>query len=147
MGYEMDEEDWREIVQVIQEELRESSQSDIADLSYYEEIREGAERRLPDAYTLADLMLNALHRDMSVRSSITVRQSLDQIGQLIDEGERPTEALVWMDPERSVIEGRERGERLDGDAPTPEAVEELHQLIGQLAENGPSRGRPSRGRE
>lgn len=135
----MDEEDWRELVRIIQDELREIGHSDIADLSHYE-VRKDSERFLPDPRYLVKEMLDALSRNMSVRSSATVRRSMDQLGRLIDHGVQPTEAFVWSDREHSAIEGRERKERLDGDEQIPEAVEDLQQLIGQLAEIGLGRG-------
>lgn len=134
----MDEEDWREIVRIIQDELREIGHSDIADLSHYE-VREDFERFLPDSRYLVKEMLDALHRNMSVRSSTTVRQSIDQLGRLIDDGVKRTEAFVWLDRERSAVEGRGRKERLGGNEEIPKAVEDLQQLIGQLAEIGSGR--------
>ena len=131
----MDEEDWREIVQLIQDELREIGQSEIADLSHYEN-REGTERFLPASRYLVKEMLDALHREMSVRSSTTVQNSLTRLGELIDEGRQPTEAVVWVDHDRSIVESREPRELLDGDERVPEAVKELENLIGQLAEIG-----------
>ena len=131
----MNEEDWKEIVQLIQDELRGIGQDEIADLSNYEE-REGTERFLPEPRYLVKEMLDALRRDMTARSSATVEKSLARMGQLIDGEKRPTEAIVWADRERSVIEGREPYERLDGAQGAPQAVGELEQLIGQLAEIG-----------
>ena len=81
-------------------------------------------------------MLDALHREMSVRSSTTVQNSLTRLGELIDEGRQPTEAVVWVDHDRSIVESREPRELLDGDERVPEAVKELENLIGQLAEIG-----------
>ena len=131
----MNEDDWREIVQLIQVELRNIGHDEIADLSNYE-LREGSERRLPHPRYLVKEMLDALHREISARSSATVRSSLAQLGQLIDECERPKEAVVWVDDERSLVEGREPRERLDGTQSAPQAIEELEHLIGQLAEIG-----------
>ena len=129
----MDEEDWRDIVQLIQGELREIGQSEIADLSHYEN-REDTERFLPTSQDLVKKMLDALRREMSVRSSTTVQNSLTRLGKLIDEGEPPTKAVVWVDRDRSIVESREPRELLDGDESVPEAVKELENLIGQLAE-------------
>lgn len=131
----MDEDDWREIVQLIQDELREVGQEDIADLSNYE-VREGAERFLPEPRHLVKEMLDALRRDMAARSSTTAQKSLRRLSQLIDEGERPKEAVVLVDPDRSLVEGRETRERLDGTPNVSEADEDLEQLIYQLAEIG-----------
>ena len=127
------EEDWREIVQLIRNELRGIGQDEIADLSNYE-VRNGTERKPLDPRNLAIEMLNALQRDMVVRSSATVQESLDLLGQLIDEGECPTEAVVWVDQESSLIEGRSYRERLDGIQGAEQADKELEQLIGQLKE-------------
>lgn len=135
----MDDEDWRELVRIIQDELRKIGHSDIADLSHYE-IREGSERFLIDPRYLVKEMLDGLHRNMSVRSSTTVRKSIDKLGRLIDDGVEPSEAFVWLDREHSAIEGKEPRERLDGDGEIPKAVEDLQQLIGQLAEIGLRRG-------
>ena len=131
----MEEEDWREIVQFVQDELRSIGQDEIADLSNYE-LRDGSARRLPDPRYLVKEMLDALLREMSARSSATVQGSLAKLEQLIDEGERPKEVVVWVDSERALVEGREPRERLEGSEGAPQAVEELVYLIGQLAEIG-----------
>ena len=52
----MDENDWNEIVQLVQEELGRVGRSDIADLRHYE-YWEGDERGYPDARTLVKYRL------------------------------------------------------------------------------------------
>lgn len=131
----MEEEDWREIVQFIQDELRSIGQDEIADLTNYE-LREGPERRLPDPRYLVKEMLEALHRELSSRSTATVQRSLAKLEKLVDEGESPKEVVVWVDGERALVEGRELRESLEGSEGAPQAVEELEHLIGQLAEIG-----------
>jgi len=127
----MNEEDWREIVQMIQKELRKIGQDEIADLSNYE-MRDETERSLPEPRLLVKEMLDALHRYMSARSSATIQNSLDDLQELINEGECPTEVIVWADQERSAIEGREPRERLDGDQGATQAIKELKHVIYQL---------------
>lgn len=134
----MNEEDWQEIVRLIQRELTEVGLSNIADLGQYE-TQEGSERDLPDGKSLVELMLDALDRELSVRSDTTVRQSLFEIAEVIDEGPRPTAAVVFLGRDRSSIEGRKEDEDLRGDKNIPAAIEELRGLVGQLREIGPKR--------
>ncbi|WP_284180399.1 hypothetical protein [Rhabdaerophilum sp. SD176] len=129
----MNEEDWREIVQLIQVELRNIGHDEIADLSNYEQ-RKGSERFLLPPKYLVNEMLEALRRDISVRSPSTLRQSFERLEELIDEGVRPKEAIVWFDPERALVEGREPQERLEGSEGASHALEDLEKLIGQLVE-------------
>ncbi|WP_170576248.1 hypothetical protein [Ruegeria atlantica] len=131
----MDEEDWREIIQLIQSELRSIGHDEIADLSNYEE-REGHARYLPDPRFVVKAMLDALRRDMAARSSSTVQDSIKRLGQLVDEGKKPTEAIVWLDPVRSEVEARDHRELLVGNEAVPLALGELEELMGHLAEIG-----------
>ena len=131
----MNEDDWNEIVQLVQEELARVGRSDIADLRHYENW-DGDERGYPDARTLVKLMLDALDRELSVRSPVTISRSLSTLNEIIDAGDRPSEVVVWSDPERSAIEGRDSRHTLIGDDRIPEALEVLRQLIGNLLEMG-----------
>ncbi|WP_306755242.1 hypothetical protein [Paracoccus actinidiae] len=131
----MNEEDWREIVQLIQNELRSIGHDEIAELRNYEK-REGSGRFLPQPKYLANEMLEALRRDISVRSPATLQRSFGMLGELIDEGERPKEAIVWVDPERALVEGRDPRERLEGSEGAWQALKELEELIGHLIEIG-----------
>ncbi|OYU73038.1 MAG: hypothetical protein CFE32_22040, partial [Alphaproteobacteria bacterium PA3] len=77
----MEEEDWWEIVRLIQEELRSIGHDDVAELSNYE-VREELDRRLPSPRNLVKEMLDALLREMSARSPKTLQDSLTKLGEL-----------------------------------------------------------------
>jgi hypothetical protein len=128
----MEEEDWLDILRLIQAELRGIGLNSIAELSGYdEETFEG--RREYGARKLAMLMLDALDRHLVIHSSETVEQSLAMIRQNV-EGEGPSGAILFNNLDSIDVEGLEPEERLLGDQRIPSAIRDLKKLIEQLLE-------------
>lgn len=128
----MTEEEWLEILRLIQTELRRVGLASIADLSGLDDDTfEG--RRSYGARKLAVLMLEALDRHLSIHSSETVDTAMKMIGEAVA-GERPRMAVLFNDGDDIGIEEADAEERLVGDQRVPAAREDLRKLIGQLLE-------------
>ncbi|MCF6446149.1 hypothetical protein [Nereida sp. MMG025] len=126
----MNEEDYRDLINLIRARLEALGLADIADLSNYTDEMEG--RRLPDGRTVVKLMLTALDRRLAANDSDVVQKSLWLIGDVIGDGKRPTSARIEHDPERALFEGRDFIEMVEGDHRVPAARAELQNLISAL---------------
>jgi hypothetical protein len=134
----MDEEDWLDILRLIQAELHDLGMNSIADLSGYdEETFEG--RRSYGARKLTILMLEALNRHLVIHSSETV----DRAMQMIRQNAEPSgiDAAILINNGDSIeVEKREREDILRGDQRIPSAVKDLRTLIEQLLQADSSGG-------
>lgn len=128
----MEEEDWLEILRLIQAELREIGLHSIAELSGYDEDTHEA-RRSFGARKLTILMLNALDRHLAIHSSDTVDLALNMIRENSD-SKGLDGAVLINDRDDIEVEGRDREEMLRGDTRIPSAMRDLRTLIGQLLE-------------
>ena len=134
----MEEEDWLEILRIVQFELREIGLHSIAELSGYGEETYEA-RRSFGARKLTILMLEALDRHLAIHSSDTVDRALNMIRENSD-SKGLDGAILINDREDIDVEGREHEEMLRGDPRIPSAMKDLRNLIGQLLEADSSGG-------
>jgi hypothetical protein len=134
----MTDEDWLEILRLIQAELRQVGLGSIADLSGLDDDTfEG--RRSYGAQKLAYLMLQALDRHLSIHSPKTVEQAMQMIRQNVET--RGIDAAILVNNGDDIeVEEREDEEVLRGDERIPSAMEDLRILIGQLLEADSSGG-------
>ena len=129
----MAENDFNELLGIIQSQLRDIGLVDIANLSNYE--NELEEKRLPDARFLVISMLKALDRHFAVHSQNTVDEALREIRAMVEEGDGPRYAQVITDPERARVEGKKEEEIIYGEQAIVEVRKELHDLIALLLES------------
>lgn len=128
----MTDEEWLDILRLIQQELRQAGFGFIAELrGLADDTLE--ERSSYDAKKLAYLMLEALDRHLSIHSSETVDTAIAMIGEAV-RGEPPQMAILFNDGDDIDIEGFEAVERLTGDQRIPAVRKDLRRLIGQLLE-------------
>jgi len=133
----MNREGWERILVLLQEKLRDAGQDEIANLSNYE-YPEGTRISIPNKKIQVIEMLNALQRDIAVRSSTTVEQSLVKLKELIGDGDSPTEAVVRLNRNEDSDDGREvideSYEKLTGEKDAPDAIKVLDVLITEFKE-------------
>ena len=118
----MKQEDWPEILELIQKHLRDIGHHEIANPENYR-IQSDNEQVLPEPKVQAIEMLQALRRDIAARSENVVEQSLSMLAGLIDHGEIPKQAVIR--------DAEGHSEPLD-DSPGTRAEQDLVQLIENL---------------
>jgi hypothetical protein len=100
----MEEEDFRELAQVIRQQLQELGLESVADIDNYVVDAEG-ERRRPSARVLVFEMLKAFDRHVALLDRSVYEHAMGGIREVISEGARPEDAVIQIDPGVSEIVG------------------------------------------
>lgn len=129
----MEQEDWKDILKVVQLELRAVGREDLADTRRYkiEESEGKSSRKLePIEKHFVLQMLRALYKELYVRSPNILNASIENIGDLITEGNRPSFAFLR---ERNTEEGDGYVYNLiSGDRNISDALSNLAKLIDAI---------------
>lgn len=129
----MDEDDFRSIVAVIQDELRTIGGEDLADVDNYVVGGGELERPLSNA-ELAIQMLQSFERLLAMRDRSTYTRSMSEIGELVTGGERPESAVVLLGARIPEMSGLPPTLNLSDTPDLSDILGELQRLIGRLKE-------------